>query len=519
MDRNPLRADSVRRAVGPTALCAAFHKLVTLLVWLQNAYSSLRRDHLKLLLFCATIIWGAFTPGVSSQTMRVSAATDSIVARIASYEQLGHGYGEGTGQLDQVEDFQGLYRTATLEELTWLTDHHSPIVRVVSFRVLCQRTGDCQLPIVLKHIADTGRFRESWICQSEQHFVGDYLIDLITPEWTDPTLPKLDSVQQKTLDSHMIVTPNRLGALTKAQERSKSDQSLYSRVRELALMKNCDALVALARFQKPEDRALILDFPSAPAAHRKIKARYKAISEFPDPQFWQYLMDQFANNLQAGSAADYWSDLLTAIAAYRNEQASNAFQIALDQAGSTKNDSLLLMQLCNAVGSRPCTAFTGLYWRLWEDHQQITPALYVFLKQIDRKRALQDAKTSVERSAQSGIPVRHLVDYCFDILAVDRPWIVSYLKQELLNAGPGNFEALNVVALRLKDSSLIDPLLSRVELEDNPWLFMCACETLLGYDDTYVTRALRAHARKNRVLEEPFAQLYLEFLLAKKFGR
>jgi hypothetical protein len=98
---------------------------------------------------------------------------------------------------------------ATTQELMNLTSYPNGVVRCYAFWALAQQRPVDLLPIVIEHLDDTEKVQTMFGDAGSREKVGDFMIEVATPENVDETSSKLDSSKLAILDSILIYTPNK----------------------------------------------------------------------------------------------------------------------------------------------------------------------------------------------------------------------------------------------------------------------------------------------------------------------
>jgi hypothetical protein len=159
----------------------------------------------------------------------------------------------------QYDYFSQLQKKATKDELTELTNHPNGVVRCYSFWALTYDSSINLFPIVVRHIMDDANVNTQFGCIGSSEKVGDFFINLVTPNYVDVNSKKFDSSQFTIIDSILIYTPNNLYSKQEAISRAKPTEKFYLRARALVIKdKNQEALVTLAKYQREQDIPLIL---------------------------------------------------------------------------------------------------------------------------------------------------------------------------------------------------------------------------------------------------------------------
>ncbi|MEO6454008.1 MAG: hypothetical protein ABIN97_08055 [Ginsengibacter sp.] len=264
---------------------------------------------------------------------KVSRQTQQIVAKIEKVNELmGSAVYYAGIRPKQFDNFTELQKKAPKDELMELTNHPNGVVRCYSFWALTYDTSINLLPLLVKHINDDESVNTQFGCIGSGEKVGDFFINLATPQYVDLYSKKLDSANLNVIDSFLIYTPNNLYAKEKAISRAKLTDRLYLRVRDLVIKsKNQSVLVTLAKFQKEQDVPIILKNKTGNKFDDGYFFTYQAISEFPHPDFIPLLEENLKKTLENDHYSTEWRELYKAIASYKNNKAVELLNIPFTQ--------------------------------------------------------------------------------------------------------------------------------------------------------------------------------------------
>ncbi len=187
--------------------------------------------------------------------------------------------------------------------------HEKSIVRCYAFQSLCNRSEDVY-DFLLTHLHDYDRLSTLQYDLRNTYFVSDFYIS--------ESREILDSLQIAKLDSTLIFDPNcRLSWKSALLKSLPTDHKYYQTIKTAAEKGDGTALVTLAKFQKQEDKELILQDYSVNENNYLL---IKAIREFPDPIFYPYLIKKFKSNWNdRHHYFSEWRILYQALAQYPDE--------------------------------------------------------------------------------------------------------------------------------------------------------------------------------------------------------
>ncbi len=264
---------------------------------------------------------------------KISAQTEQIVTKIEKVNELMGSavYYEGV-RPQQYDNFTELQKKATQNELLQLTNHPNGVVRCYAFWALSYNPSSNLLPIVISHINDTASVKTQFGCIGSREKVGDFFIDIVTPQYVDLDSKKLTRAEYVYLDSVLVYTSNKLYAKENAINRATLNETFYERVRELVLEENNQsALVTLAKFKREQDIPLILNNRLRGERYDQLFFTYKAISQFPDQAFLPLLKKPLYDAVEKGAWSNEWRELYNAIASFKNDTALQLLKVPFTQ--------------------------------------------------------------------------------------------------------------------------------------------------------------------------------------------
>jgi hypothetical protein len=209
-----------------------------------------------------------------------------IVAGIEKGNQVESSHiGEGSSPSKQWDKYEQIKKIATIDQLVALTDHKNSAVRCYAFQALATKRSDKVFAVLLKHLNDTSVVETQSGCIGMTQLTGDYFVDVVTPNYVEIDIYKLNKAEKKTLDSVLLYDKSiKLSAKSAVLETLKPTLGNYARIRELVKDdRNESALRALAKYQKQTDKELIASFFKDDDTQSS--ALY-AVREFPDDYFF-----------------------------------------------------------------------------------------------------------------------------------------------------------------------------------------------------------------------------------------
>lgn len=437
----------------------------------------------------------------------------------------------------QYKYFLQMKKIATTDELVDLTRHHSGVVRGYAFLALSHRDNVNLLDIISRHVADSEQVSISYCCIGWYVRVGDIMIDFATSRRFGDGLQRLDSLQLARLDSMLIFTPNQLDARESALTRMAPRPGWYSQVRELVTRDRYGAaLIALAKYRKPEDIGLILGFydteypnwvmTGSPYPSDSCRSyAFRAMAEFPHPNFLPVLTSYLeATPTKPRYCRHEYSEWLKAVAAFENGDAVALISrfVGVESSGSGKRYPRIPSSVLDAMRDHLIPQFEDFLWWLWEDQMLTTPEVLAYLAGRDSARAFHAAVVNLRRPSSefddyTGSSVYRdstLFSATVDFIRCrDTSLATELLCQSIATADWNAFQWLSLHVRQTRDSSYIEPLFARLTAEDNPNTYLQVVEALLSYDSPAIDLRILDSRRKNHHLLDDWGGRMLASLL------
>lgn len=442
---------------------------------------------------------------------KISRQTQQIVARIEKVNELMGSavYYEGM-RPPQYDNFTELQKTATQSELIELTNDSNGVVRCYAFWTLSYDTSANLLPIVLNHINDTASVKTQFGCIESREKVGDFFINVVTPQYVDLRSKKLTATEYEYLDSILVYTPNNLYSKENAINRTKLNETFYQRVRELVLKeKNQSALVTLAKFKREEDIPLILNNKQKEERYNQLFFTYRAISEFPNAAFLPLLKASLYEAMDKGAWSTEWRELYKAIASFKNDTALQLLKLPFTQVKHENIRQYHIDFVFGAVQEFYTPIYDNLLWEMWEDEKKITPQVFSLLYSKNPNKAFQLTKKTIQNAddfyylntgtySEDGETSVNLLEIMLDtIITRDKPYAIELINKNIREINVHQFPTFAEQALKIKDTSFVTSLFDRLEKEWNAHIYLKATEVLIAFKDKDINRRLAEASKRN----------------------
>lgn len=458
----------------------------------------------------------------------ISKSTDKLVKKIAKKNELmGSSVYYGGTRPQQYDNFEKLKKTASQNELLELTNHPNGVVRCYAFWALTYDKSINLFPILLKHIYDYEVVHTQFGCLGSKEMVGDFLIRIATPRVIDLESKKLDSIQFLKLDSVLIFSNSKLYAKSRAINRAETSEFLYPRLRKLVVENNDQsALVALAKYNKPEDIALILKIGKKSKSNEVGYFNiYRAIQEFPHPDFIPLLENNLNKTLDNTHYSSEWKELYKAIATYKNKRSIELLKIPFTQVKHKNIRKYHIDFVYEAIQLNKCEMYDTLLWEMWEEEKRISPDVYRYLKARNSSKAYELTIKSLLRSDKvfsAGISLNlnnlgsteNLTSMMLDeILEKDKKMGIEIICENIKNANVHQFPIFTKKVVKLKDSLFIEPLFKRLEKEWNAHVYLNIAQVLIAYQDEEINKRILDTRKRNENLNKDWGSESLDEIL------
>ena len=448
--------------------------------------------------------------------MKISRQTLQTVSKIEKVnEVMDKAVGNAGIRPEQYDNFTELQKRATKDELVELTNYPNSVVRCYAIWALYYDSSANLFPIIIRHLNDTTSIKTQFGCIGSREKVGDFFINVVTPQYIDLDLKKLSDSELIALDSILVYTPNTLYAREKAIGRVKPNENLYLKVRELVIKENNQsALVTLAKFQQEQDIPLILKNNTGNKSDDDFFYTYKAISEFPNPAFLPLLKRNLNATLDDTHYDNEWSELYRAIASYKNDTALNLLKIPFTHIKHQEIREYHMEYVFGAVQSFYSSLYDELLWTMWANEKLINPEVFNMLYQKNPKKAFQLTKKTIENASdfyylnanaynddvQNQV---NLTDVMLDtIINKDKALAIKLINKNIREINVHQFPTFADKVLKLKDTSFVTSIFARIEKEDNAYIYLKAAEVLIAFHDKNINKRIIEVARRNANLRK-----------------
>ena len=458
----------------------------------------------------------------------VSKSTDKIVKKIEKINELMGSavYYAGT-RPPQYDNFEKLKEIASKEELLELTNHPNGVVRCYSFWALSYDKSIDLFPILINHINDYEVVNTQFGCIGSQEMVGDFFISVATPRYVDLESKKLDSIQFLKLDSVLIYSNTKLYAKSNAINRAEPTEFLYPKIRDLVVENNDQsALVTLAKYNKPNDVSLILtNREDSKFDEGGYFYTYKAIQEFPHPDFMPLLEKNLKKTLDNTHFSNEWKELYKTIASYKNEKSVELLEIPFTQVQHENIRKYHIDFVYSAIQLNKSEIYDSLLWKMWEEEKRISPDIYAYLMERDSIKAYELTKKGMLQSDKiysANISLNfndlgsteNLTSIMLDeIFKKDKKMGIEIICENIENANVHQFPIFTDKIVELKDSVFIEPLFDRFEKEWNAHVYLKIAQTLIAYQDDNINKRLLETRKINDNLTKDWGSEALDKIL------
>lgn len=425
---------------------------------------------------------------------------------------------------EQYKNFEQL-KTSTTKELLMLTNHPNGAVRCYAFWALGSRPNIDIFKIVKDHFNDNEMIEYQSGCVGHFEKVGDFFISLVTPNYIDLDIKKINESQRKDLDSLLIYQSNELNAKSEAIENAVETPQLYLVLRDLYLKThNQSAILKLSKYKRAEDIPLILsNRKNVQDKESGYYFTYKAIQNFPAEEFIPFLNDRVQETLDEKGFDSEWSELYSAIVIYKNQQALDLLIIPFSKVQHEDIKKYHLDFIYNAIIKDFDPIYSEVLWKIWEQEQNINLKGYEFYVKNNIKRAYsttlkklgsKNIDNDFSPKFDENIITNNLEESMLNLVLLnDKEAALKIIENKILSADVLSIPIYTAYVQKNKDIRFIDFLFQRFEKEWNTYVYLEIAKTLIKFEDKVINNRIIATLKINHKLTEDWGGRELSELL------
>ena len=298
-----------------------------------------------------------FTYSLSAQD--ISLKTDSIINSITKGVQLDYSSIGVAGETSsQYLNFEKLKETATREELLALLNHKNSVVKGYAIWCLVDSKYENLKEILIQFIKTGEKVTVQNGCNVFDEQLATELYNRVINQSFYNKLSKTDSLffsdQHRILDQIMYYFGKDNIALFFALGNNKANPENYTIIHKLAFeKKNNDALVEIAKYQKKAD---------IEAIKKEGKRAFAAISYFPNPEFWDFLMQYKGKEMSL--------HYFLAVASFKNNRSLISLSLIYTMLKKSSSISKITL-LDEALIKQYSPIYKDLIYSIFEDYKTI----------------------------------------------------------------------------------------------------------------------------------------------------
>ena len=435
--------------------------------------------------------------------------------------------GEAGMRPKQWGNFEELQKSATREELIELTNHPNGVVRCYSFWALSYNKNADLFGIVKEHLNDDELISTLFGCIGGQEKVGDFFIQVMTPQYIDLDSGKMNSKEIKELDSLLIYYPNKLSARYDAISRAEPTENLYPKIRELVIKeKNQSALVTLAKYQKEKDVAIIKNFRDETEKDDDgFYFTYVAMQQFPRQEYIPLLESNLKKTFDNTHYSTEWRELYGAIASFKNAKALELLKTPFTEVKHKNIKKYHIDFVFDAILKFQDPIYNDLLWRIWEEEHQRTLRSYKYLLSLDPSRAYELTKKELIEAYQiqksDFVPnlenvedTENFYEYLLNVVtANDKDLSNKIIEEQIQKANVHNLPLFTSKVNR--QEIFVKPLFQRLEKADNPHVYLNIIKTLLEFRNDEINKEILETRKRNNNLNENWGAKELDKILSE----
>lgn len=459
---------------------------------------------------------------------KLSKKTNKIVQKIEKINELMSEAVYSSGMRPkQYDNFEELKKNATIDELIILTKHQNGVVRCYSFWALSLKKDINLFSLVKEHINDDEFVNTQFGCIGSQEKVGDFFINVATPNYIDLDSKKLTETEFRMLDSLLIYKENNLDSKFRAIENAEPTEFLYPKIRELyTKFNNQSALVTLSKYQKEQDVELILkNKDNSERDESGYYFTYQAIQNFPNQKFIPLLEENLKKTLDNDHFSGEWRELYKAIAKYKNEKSRELLYIPFTKILHQDIKKYHIDFVYDAIIGEKEKIYDDFLWKIWEEENLITLNGYKYLLSLNPSKTYELTKKELIENYQIKknelIPIINenifndsLEETMLNLVIInDKSLANNIIVNKIEITDIHTFEIYSKKVQELKDTNFVEPLFRRLLIDDNPHVYLKIVETLITFKNEDINKRIIETRKKNKSMNENWGSDSLDEML------
>lgn len=401
--------------------------------------------------------------------------------------------------------YEVLRDSESVEELTRLTEHKNPIMRLYAFRALAERHKEVDLfPLLEKRMEDRANVKTQFGCIAGDQTVVDLLLESYGQ--------KLPAKQQELLLACVLQLQPPINSRQRLLLHWSIPRRYAPRLREIA-SEDPAALVALAKQQNPDDLALVEAALTSSSRDRRYFGLWSA-KEFPHSSLLPKLLDLSGSILASrhpGTQRAYFEALVN----HDDPRVVGILASPLAAPSKARTTRLLRENAFLAIAAQPSSRFQDLYFRYWLEADELSSSVLTHLIATDPTQTLEATRRYVDTNRfhfpEGGVGV--IVDLLRKESASEAEAMVN---KALARANVHDFRWWAQYATNAQYESSLPLFFERLLSNQNPHIFLPSAEALLQYGGPPWAKALRDARETKEHLRTGWGGKKLEELLGSK---
>ena len=236
--------------------------------------------------------------------------------------------------------YNNLKELSSEKEILEFTKEAKGILKIYSFRVLCEKYNDKCFKVIIDNLHDYTTFKNRNGCVIGHDFVTDFWIYFVTSDGWKSNF-KLNEEQKIELNKILISDKSiKLMSRFYALREIKTIPENYNQIKSLVVKeKSGIALNLLAQYKKQEDIQLITSFNNKKGY---LDSFLEAVENFPDEKFYKYVLMAIENEKKEDAYYDNsnWDRILITLAKYPTLETKTIFEELLIKNSNEKYSSM-----------------------------------------------------------------------------------------------------------------------------------------------------------------------------------
>ncbi len=319
-----------------------------------------------------------------------SQTIEEIVVKLEKNNMLmGSAVGYSAVRPEQYDTFETLLNTANLNDLLLLSKHKNGVIRAYSCWGLSKkyRSEIDWLSFLQPYLYDTQKISTMFGCIVSTENVGDFVLSVCQDFLSDEEISELYYLG--------ITAKSPLYYVSSALMKESFTERFYDPIRAWALDNNDNAKLALAKYQKEQDRELVLSL-----REQNESFFFRAVSYYLNDSLKPYFSEYLKSILLKDGYSTTWRYFYSALAQFHDTYSIEQLNLVFGKGVNPGIRKYHVEYIYNAVKDFKDGFYDDLLIRIWNEYPIVSKDVvnYFYIKNKDL--CLKQMLSSIEKSEE-----------------------------------------------------------------------------------------------------------------------